>query len=221
VGEPSRPSTPTRNASNPRVARLPVAVQSHRFGKRSLNNARLTDLERLNQLRGGFREGHRHFAQLFYLTALAGLARDENDVRAQASAFNTRFNPPQSDWEVDEQVKSVLGYEVLRHGRSATILQSLDVTAAEERHLKTLIGPGEKARRLAGRQLLTDAAKRVLEVFRAHPDWTQAALARVARVSQKTVSLVLATVGLATKSRRGRPRRNGMMPTPGTVRAGA
>lgn len=99
------------------------------------SRVRIEEIERLNAYRGGFREGCRHMALVYYSQAVyrywrvCGESVPEPKRKALSAAvrLNRAFNPPLAPMEVEKAAESRL----FLRSRNATIARDLGVTEAE------------------------------------------------------------------------------------------
>ena len=175
------------------------------FSIKSLNSYRAKDLEKLNSLRRGFREGHRHFALLYYITALRGLGVKPSELHDRAEAFNGAFEEPFPPSQVETQIRSVLTFNKPKHPRNFTVLCNLAITGGEQKELRTIISNHEKENRRQRHQFDNLHAAEIFAELQNHPLATQAELAEKVGVSQPTISRILRSLGQRTQAKRGRP----------------
>ena len=135
------------------------------FNSYSLHMARAEDLETLVQLRKGNMENCRNMALHCYAYWKGIYIRDNDELRSTVEAFNTSFKLPLKQAEVNAVLRCIpkaidkfLEYEQgIRTGlkkrvtkgmrdkggywyKNETLIERLEITADEQRHLKTIIG---------------------------------------------------------------------------------
>lgn len=144
----------------------------HYFNSYTLHIARAEDLETLCRLRDYKVVGYRNKLLHCYIYWKGIYVRDDAELQEIADRFNNNFNTPLKDTEVKATVKSTkkaiekfIDYEQgLRSGENKrvskgmrehggywytneTLINMLDITEDEQKHLKTIIGTNEKYRR--------------------------------------------------------------------------
>ena len=127
--------------------------------------ARAEDLEALVQLRNGYMENCRNMALHCYAYWKGIYIRDNDELRSIVESFNNSFKPPLKQAEVNAVLRCIpkaidkfLEYEQgIRTGlnkrvtkgmrdkggywyKNETLIERLEITADEQRHLKTIIG---------------------------------------------------------------------------------
>ena len=138
----------------------------HLFNVYTLHNARLRDLDKLVTLRNGEMDGHREVTLFLYRYWSCCFTQDPHEALQQTLDFNQTFTHPlpqneavrattsaQKAWaaksnkEANERAKAMgypgAGYRLT----NAKIIEWLDITLDEQKHLQTLIGTKEKNRR--------------------------------------------------------------------------
>lgn len=138
----------------------------HLFNIYSLHNARLRDLAKLVELRQGDVVGHREIILFLYRYWTCCFTGDPTEALQQTLEFNKTFYDPlpqreavkatvsaQKAWaagsnkEANERAKAMgypgAGYRI----SNAKLIEWLDITPEEQKHLRTIIGPKEKRRR--------------------------------------------------------------------------
>ena len=144
----------------------------HYFNSYSLHIARAEDLETLVRLRNYKVTGYRNKLLHCYVYWKGVTTRDMDRLQAIAEEFNNSFTKPLKDTEVKAVVRSTrkaiekfIDYEQgIRSGedkrvskamrerggywyKNETLIDMLDITEDEQKHLKTIIGTNEKYRR--------------------------------------------------------------------------
>lgn len=166
-------SAPKRNISNKQ--RLTGNV-SGLLNLHTLAHARMVDLKTLASIRGGRLSENRRMASWIYAVSAAHFCRSEDSLRAEVEFFIKglvsepekylreinyqatvdRFNNEQRLIEGGsnrKQARQQLGREKSQYTLSNTyIIRQLSITPAEQRKLKTLIGPDEKRHRDTNRK---------------------------------------------------------------------
>lgn len=216
-----------RGKEKSKVKRGAFKQEARAFNETTLCFARAQDLEKLNELRGGFKKGHRERACFLLRNWLQPLLGEEEALR-HAQDFNRTFSPPLSASEVRTAARPGKYYRI----STQTVIEWLGITEEEQRHLSALIGREERKRRqrlkmestrrargvksredyrdaCRQRREATDAA--VLDAFERCPGATQWDLAEEVGVNQSTVSRSLRRMGLQTRQRGPRKREK---PTP-------
>ena len=156
------------------------------FNLYTLHNARLHDLARLVTMRNGEMDGYREVTLFLYRYWSSCFENDSSEGLRQTLEFNQTFTCPLPQNEVirattsaqkafeaksnkaaDEKAKSLgfpgAGYRI----SNAKIIKWLDITADEQKHLKTIIGGKEKRRRdlLAKEQKRREAGMRPMAEY--------------------------------------------------------
>jgi len=103
---------------------------------RAPHRARVRELEMLNDMRGGFREGCREYALWVFACSLRSMGLQESDVHQRARVFASKFNPTLPAARVDHQVRR---RAVVSRWRSAEIARRLNITPAEYALLDCLV----------------------------------------------------------------------------------
>ena len=127
---PKLPSTPVDAHKAKRTAAAGGTRQ------RAPHRARVRELEILNDMRGGFREGCREYVLWVFACSLRSMGLREADVHQHARAFASKFNPPLPADRVDHQAKRRAS---VSRWRNAQIAKRLQVTAAEYALLDALV----------------------------------------------------------------------------------
>lgn len=138
----------------------------HLFNVYSLHAARLHDLAKLVELRHGEMDGYRETTLFLYRYWSCCFTGDPQEALVQTLDFNKGFTHPlsqkeaskatvsaqkawsaKSDAEANERAKAMgfpgAGYRI----SNAKLIDWLNITEDEQRHLKTIIGPKEKKAR--------------------------------------------------------------------------
>jgi hypothetical protein len=182
-------SAPKQKVSNkPRVTSKESGKVSGLLNLHTLAHSRMTDLKTLAFLRGGRLTDSRRMASWIYAVSAAHFCRSEDSLRAEVESFISecvsepekylkavnyqatvdRFNNEQRLIEGGssrKEARDLLGREGSQYTLSnAYIIRLLDIDPAEQRKLKTIIGPDEKRARHskaeAGRRRAAGAATR-------------------------------------------------------------
>lgn len=144
-------------------------VKNRFFNSYSLHLARSEDLETIVKLRKGNMNGYRNMTLHCYAYWIGIYIRDSKSLEEEVKSFNSTFNEPLKDCEVDAILRCVpkaidkfIDYEQgLRDGKckrvskgmrdkggywykNETLIDRLGITIDEQRHLKTIIGVEEK-----------------------------------------------------------------------------
>lgn len=156
--------TPRKDKDKPKPGRKKKVV--HLFNIYSLHAARLQDLAKLVELRHGEMNGYRETTLFLYRYWSCCFTGDATEALQQTLEFNASFTHPlkqkearkatesaqkawvaKSDKEANERAKSMgypgAGYRI----SNAKLIDWLDITPEEQKHLKTIIGPQEKRAR--------------------------------------------------------------------------
>lgn len=198
-----------------RIGRRPVAkpfsTATGAFSLRTLGYARMRDLETLNSLRGGFRQGLRNRVLFCYAASARLVGWDEYLVQQEIMAVNSEFILPLPISEVKSVVKSSSkGYKFY----TATIIDWLGISSDEQQQLSVTISTKEKYRR--ERSARNETTYTVLDAYNRMPGARQIDIAEAIYKSQPTVSKALASLGLCTsnlyKDERGTRRGLGRKP---------
>lgn len=138
----------------------------HLFNVYTLHSARIKDLDKLVTMRNGNMNGFREITLFLYRYWCCCFTNDPQEALQQTLEFNQTFTQPlpqkeaikatesaqkaylsKSDAEANEKAKAMgypgAGYRV----SNARIIDWLQITPEEQKHLQTIIGPGEKRRR--------------------------------------------------------------------------
>ena len=189
------------------------ALELRRFSFETLHWDRVTDMRKLRQLRGPIAEGERETFVFLILNELAksGQVNTHNfqyETVALARECES-FVKKDSDWSrstfstlyrrVKEHMAGQYGRgQGLYRYKNATLIEQLEITPDEERHMKTLISKAEKYRRWNDRRRAprreargfaarrVERAKKIIELHRA--GLSQRAIAAKVGCAQKTVS---------------------------------
>lgn len=116
-----------------------------RSGWMNVNKSRLRQLRKLEQLRGGFAEGHRNRAAFILAATLARLGEERAEVYRQVAALGSACRPPLSAGECRNATRSGTMMVKLLHGQQAlrfrftnqTISNWLNITPAEAAKLES------------------------------------------------------------------------------------
>lgn len=149
------------------------------FNTYKLHYARLMDVVKLVELRNYDVTGHRELICFLYRYWLCCYTNDPEEALNQTQILNLQFREPLSLKEVEKATKSAekaweaknneeanrvaieKGYPGAGYNlRSTKIIDWLDITADEQKHLKTIIDGVEKRRRKRERDRLRDENKR-------------------------------------------------------------
>lgn len=191
----------------------------HLHTERTLLIARMNDINTLVDLRAGKMQGCREYAlflQRYWSLALQGSKEEAIDVMLM---LNSRFGKPLREREALADTKSAERYydsgEPFKT-KHETLIEWLDISIEEQRHLSTIISPGEKRRRDTAKQRdrRRDAGvqergeyenarqskkaqqlKRLQDLQLEYPDATQKILAEKLGVSVRTVKNYVAELG--------------------------
>lgn len=154
----------TPKKEKPKVGRKKKVV--HLFNVYSLHNARLRDIAKLVDLRHGEMDGYRETTLFLYRYWTCCFTGDAEEALKQTLEFNQAFTHPlrrkevvkatesaqkawaaKSDNDANERAKSMgypgAGYRI----SNSKLIDWLDITQEEQKHLSTIIGPREKNRR--------------------------------------------------------------------------
>ena len=149
----------TKTRGRPRkIARL--------FSVHALHAARLRDLAKLVQLRGGRMTGYREIACFLYRYWSCCFLEDPEEALRQTQEFNLEFSEPLSDQEVIRATRSAEKAWKARSDKEADriarekgypgagynlsndkLIEWLNITEDEQRELETIISKAEKQRR--------------------------------------------------------------------------
>jgi len=138
------------------------------FAAQNLHAARLRDLAKLVQLRGGRMTGYREIACFLYRYWSCCFLEDPEEALRQTKEFNLEFSEPLSDQEVIRATRSAekawkaksdkeadriareKGYPGAGYNLSNDkLIEWLNITEDEQRELETIISKAEKKRRKA------------------------------------------------------------------------
>lgn len=161
-----RPKIYTKKAK--RATKRPVRL----FNSYTLHMARASDIETICKLRNYDVKGYRNKLLHCYAYWRGIYIRDREALSNKVYELNSKFIEPHSQGEVDTMIRSVdraidrfIDYEQgIRSGedkriskkmrerggywyKNDTLIEMLDITEDEQRHLKTIIGTQEKYRR--------------------------------------------------------------------------
>lgn len=153
-------------------AEKPRGKVNHLFNSYTLHVARAEDMETIARLRGYKVEGYRNALIHCYCYWKGIYIRDYESLLEAVRAFNDKFTKPLKDTEIKAAVRSTnkaverfIDYEQgIRSGepkrvskamrerggywyKNDTLIEMLDITQEEQRHLKTIIGTEEKYKR--------------------------------------------------------------------------
>ncbi|MCH8313825.1 MAG: primase C-terminal domain-containing protein [Nitrospinae bacterium] len=197
-----------RGRPGSKVEKLKFRYTSRQFSKYTLNMGRMRDLNTANDMRDGFRKGHRDAVLFWYCTAAAAVGLGQVALLDQAHHLNSTFTPPLSTGEVNK----VVGYALdpsrpQRFARTNTIIETLEITAAEQAGLIVIISRMERSRRESLKSMQTKKGRMVVELFDTNPGITQQSIEGLLNVRQSYVSGVLKVAGRLPYSKRGRPRK--------------
>ena len=196
-------------------SRGPWKVQPKDYSTPSLGWARARDIEILNSVRGGMKQGDRQTTLFIYAQSLI-TAGYRQQVINDGLSLNRTFDPPLPEKEARHALRSPRlsnpGYRGAYRFRTKRIIEEMEITPEEQTRLTTLIGQGEKDRRKG--TVVNATALKVQEVFEAMPGATQMQLAEAVGKSQQVVSNSLKALGLKTVSKRGRKRASNTPQTP-------
>jgi len=167
--------------------------------------ARNSDLRRLVVLRRGEFHHQRNHVLLIYAATVHAAKQDLDDTLTQALHLNERLSQPLAV----SQVRAICR-TVERHGyswKTQTIIETLQITAEEQRGMKTLIGPAEaasrrrrreeKRRRAKGakdRQVSAEQTRMEIQAIKAAEPISNREIARRLGVSEGTVRNALRSV---------------------------
>lgn len=155
------------------------------FTSYSLHLARIEDIETLCKLRNYNVKGYRNFILHCYAYWQGVTIRDEETLREEVYALNNAFKEPMKATEVDAILRCIpkaidkfIAYEQgIRSGeckrvskgmrdkggywyKNETLIERLDITEAEQKHMKTIIGTEEKYSRRRDKDREYQRAKR-------------------------------------------------------------
>ena len=188
-------------------SRGPWKVQPKDYSTPSLGWARARDIEILNSVRGGMKQGNRQTTLFIYAQSLI-TAGYRQQVIHDGLSLNRTFDPPLPEKEARHALRSPRpsnpGFRGAYRFSTRRIIEEMEITPEEQTRLTTLIGQREKDRRKGS--VVNATAIKVQEVFEAMPGATQKQLAEVLGLKQPTVSHALKALGLRTVSKRGRKR---------------
>lgn len=159
--------------------RIPAPTRKQQY----VAAARVRDLQRIAEARGGIREGHRHLFLWRYAQALHGLGLKDAALAGLVAKVNREACiPPQQGHEIYtacQQLPILPGPDkTFRHVRSDTLALELHVTAEEGRKLalESIMPTTERERRKKQQGEVRTARKNARDVVRAT---RQAKLARL------------------------------------------
>lgn len=155
------------------------------FTSYSLHLARIEDIETLCKLRNYNVKGYRNFILHCYAYWQGVTIRDEESLREEVYSLNNAFKEPMKATEVDAILRCIpkaidkfIAYEQgVRSGevkrvtkgmrdkggywyKNETLIERLDITEAEQKHMKTIIGTEEKYTRRRDKDREYQRAKR-------------------------------------------------------------
>jgi len=189
------------------------------FNAYTLHYSRLLDIAKLQELRDGYcrvdgelvTTGQRELMCFLYRYYSCLFLHDEEEALRQTLEFNKRFVEPLSENEVISATKSAekafkewqeTGKRKYNY-RNSTLIELLEITEEEQKHLKTIISKSEKYRRnnrrrwkeRRGEDGMTkserekvETATKVLELK--NKGMTQVQIARQLGINQSTVSRI-------------------------------
>lgn len=189
------------------------------FNAYTLHYSRLLDIAKLQELRDGYcrvdgelvTTGQRELMCFLYRYYSCLFLHDEEEALRQTLEFNKRFVEPLSENEVISATKSAekafkewqeTGKRKYNY-RNSTLIELLEITEEEQKHLKTIISTNEKYRRnnrrrwkeRRGEDGMTkserekvETATKVLELK--NKGMTQVQIARQLGINQSTVSRI-------------------------------
>lgn len=206
-----------------KIARPDWKWTSRQYNRWTLAYRRVSDLAKLNELRGGIKQGHRELAIFLLRNWYEHVLNYSRDAAIEeCTAFAATFDPPLSPSEVAKQATPRQYYKYT----TAKIIDMLDITEDEMRHLATLISRRERWRRKVGREVMTrkeylaamaqqtqDTSRRVADAYGRMPGATQGEIAQAVGLTQQAVSYHLKKLGLQTH-KPGRPRRTKQLTLP-------
>lgn len=205
-----------KSARKPQEAKKkPKGAVRHLFNEYTLVKARKDDIGKLIELRSGKMEGCREYALFLY--RYWSLAERDNEEYAKDAmlTLNNRFSRPLPEREALADTKSAERYHDSTEPfkiTNATLIEWLDITKEEQKHLSTIISPTEKRRRNtnyqkdkrreagvqerseyeAGRQSKkADRLNQLRELRAKSPTATHRELAKLMDVSAMTISRLL------------------------------
>ena len=137
------------------------AVISYLYNSYSLQQARLTDLEKLIELRDGDMKGYRDELLFIYGWTVVNKRATEEVFTRELEALNTLFKEPLSDSDIRYKAKHIYNKhksKILLKSepkhfyenfdvyifRNDTIIRKLNITEEEQKHMTTLIAKREK-----------------------------------------------------------------------------
>lgn len=182
------------------------------FNLYTLHYWRLRDLVTLAELRDWDLRGYREKILFLFRYWQLIYVQDSEEALRQALDLNARFKHPLSEREVTTATRSAeKGFLRHKDGKgynysNTRLIEFLDITPEEQRHLKTIISATEKRRRayvarkesrrdatgLTKRQRMTKERMEALRrAMAANPEATHAALAKVMGVSRPHVSKLM------------------------------
>jgi len=158
---PDEPEPLPKPISKPRKKSSKSRI-SYILNERTLIYARMQDLEALQKLRRGDCEGNREIMTFLFRYWASCFYTDTETALNRTLEFNLDFTKPLSKKEVIKATKSaetaykkkareapdnIYGWNGYRY-RNKTLIDMLDISPDEQKHLKTIIGKEEKNRRL-------------------------------------------------------------------------
>ena len=201
--------------------RATAAQRAQAIKPYDLAHARMLDCRTIAELRGLPMTDYRHRLLFVYGVSAAWFVQSEDRLVAELEGFAAdnfadadRYGPRCAGTVIDRmradrdgviKVWVAAGKRVPNRYRlrNETILRYLDLTALEQRELRTIMGPEERQRRRVGRRRAAgmvdrgaqakDRAARAWELRRA--GWSQAAIAAELGVQQPAVSKMLRRAG--------------------------
>jgi len=132
------------------------------FTEYSLYHARIVDITKICEIRNYDVEGHREIILFLYRYFSACFTQDADEALSRALELNAMFKKPLPENEVIQDTKSATrAYENrLYKYTNKKLIEILDITLDEQKHLKTIISGKEKYRRCAKEQKAKKKAKR-------------------------------------------------------------
>lgn len=158
------PELAPKSTAKPKKGRKPKII--HLFNLYTLHGARLHDLDKLVTIRNGEMEGHREITLFLYRYWACCFEKDPGTALQHTLEFNQRFTHPlsknevirattsaqkafeaKSDKEANDRAKEMgypgAGYRI----SNRKIIDWLEISLDEQKHMKTIIGTKEKNRR--------------------------------------------------------------------------
>lgn len=157
IQEEYLPEISVRNKSKGRPKKM-VSL----FNEYSLYHARIVDIAKVCELRDYDVEGYREIILFLYRYFSACFTQDADEALSRALELNTMFKKPLPENEVIQDTKSATrAYENRLYKYTNTkLIEILDITLDEQKHLKTIISGREKYRRCAAEKKAKQRAKR-------------------------------------------------------------